>query len=204
VAPTVDALADALVAWWVGLGLDRPHVAGNSLGGGIALELARRGVVASATALSPIGFWSRAENAYSTVILHASRRGARLFQPHLRRTVRSRAGHALALSVYYGRPARRAPTAAAADVAGLAEAPGFEATLPHVSAYRFRDGDELRVPVTIGWGTRDALLLPWQADRARAALPRARHVPLPGCGHVPMSDDPAGVAALLLTASATA
>jgi pimeloyl-ACP methyl ester carboxylesterase len=56
--------------------------------------------------------------------------------------------------------------------------------------------------VTFGWGTRDRLLLPRQAERARAALPRARHVPLPGCGHIPMSDDPEGVAALLLAGSA--
>ena len=47
--------------WWGELGLERPHVAGNSLGGGIALELARMGVVSSATALSPIGFWSPGE-----------------------------------------------------------------------------------------------------------------------------------------------
>ena len=39
-----------------GLGLERPHVAGNSLGGWIALELAQQGAVSSATALSPGGF----------------------------------------------------------------------------------------------------------------------------------------------------
>jgi pimeloyl-ACP methyl ester carboxylesterase len=58
------------------------------------------------------------------------------------------------------------------------------------------------VPVTIGWGTRDRLLIPRQAERARVMLPQARHVPLPGCGHIPMSDDPEGVAALLLAGSA--
>jgi pimeloyl-ACP methyl ester carboxylesterase len=58
------------------------------------------------------------------------------------------------------------------------------------------------VPVTVGWGTRDRLLVPRQAQRARAALPQARHVPLPACGHIPMSDDPDGVAALLLAGSA--
>jgi pimeloyl-ACP methyl ester carboxylesterase len=56
--------------------------------------------------------------------------------------------------------------------------------------------------VTIGWGVHDRLLLARQAERARAALPSARHVPLPGCGHVPMSDDPDGVATLLLQTSA--
>ncbi len=35
------------------IGLERPHVAGNSLGGWLALELAKRGNVRSATGLSP-------------------------------------------------------------------------------------------------------------------------------------------------------
>jgi pimeloyl-ACP methyl ester carboxylesterase len=101
----------------------------------------------------------------------------------------------------YGRPARREADEAIADLESDARAPGWEATLAQSRRYAFHDGDELRVPVTIGWGTRDRLLLPRQADRARAALPRGRHVPLPGCGHIPMSDDPDGVAALLLQAS---
>jgi pimeloyl-ACP methyl ester carboxylesterase len=55
-----------------------------------------------------------------------------------------------------------------------------------------------RIPVTVAWGTRD-LVLPYrrQARRARAALPTARHVLLPGCGHLPFSDDPRRCAELL-------
>ncbi|HUO36911.1 MAG TPA: alpha/beta fold hydrolase [Mycobacterium sp.] len=34
-------------------GLDRPHLAGNSMGGGVAIELARRGRAATVCALSP-------------------------------------------------------------------------------------------------------------------------------------------------------
>src|SRR5512140_3471195 len=41
-------------------GLDTPHVAGNSLGGGIALELAAAGLARSATALAPVGFFTSA------------------------------------------------------------------------------------------------------------------------------------------------
>ena len=47
--------------------------------------------------------------------------------------------------------------------------------------------------VTVAWGEHDKLLLRRQADRARAALPQARHIILPGCGHVPTYDDPAVV-----------
>jgi pimeloyl-ACP methyl ester carboxylesterase len=39
-------------------GLQRPHLAGNSMGGFVALELARRGRAATVCALSPAGFWS--------------------------------------------------------------------------------------------------------------------------------------------------
>ncbi|GAB3947378.1 hypothetical protein GCM10027614_42500 [Micromonospora vulcania] len=53
--------------------------------------------------------------------------------------------------------------------------------------------------MTVAWGTRD-LVLPYhsQTRRARAALPEARHVPLPGCGHLPFADDPDACARLLI------
>src|ERR1700712_3835548 len=39
------------------LGIQRAHVAGNSMGGWLALELARRGRARSVCALSPAGMW---------------------------------------------------------------------------------------------------------------------------------------------------
>jgi len=201
--PTVEALARAVHDWWTKeLGLQRPHVGGNSLGGAIALELARMGAVASATALSPIGFWNDAESRYGRVMLRVTHfastgRAGALMQ----RIVRSPLGRQATIGLMYGRPAKRDPDDAVEDLVQLARAPGWEATLPISREYAFRDGEQLQVPVTIGWGTRDRLLIPRQAERARAALPRARHVLLPRCGHIPMSDDPDGVAALLLAGS---
>ena len=200
--PTVEALARALAAWWRALGLDRPHVAGNSLGGGIVLELARMGVVSSATALSPVGFWSPGEARYGRTMLRVTHFSATRLSRPMAALLRSPAGRQATIGLMYGRPARRDPDEAVADLESLARAPGWAPTLPLTRAYVFHDGDALRTPVTIGWGTRDRLLIPRQAERARQALPRARHVPLPGCGHIPMSDDPEGVAALLLEASA--
>ena len=172
-------------------------MAGNSLGGGIALELARMGVVASATALSPVGFWSPGEARYGRTMLRVTHGLATRLGPQMQRVrAARRAGRQATIGLMYGRPARRDGAEAAEDLVQLARAPGWEATLPMSREYVFRDGEELQVPVTIGWGTRDRLLIPRQAERARALLPRARHVPLPGCGHIPMSDDPEGVAAL--------
>jgi pimeloyl-ACP methyl ester carboxylesterase len=200
--PTVAALARAVAEWWSELGIVQPHVAGNSLGGGIALELARMGEVASATALSPIGFWSPAEARYGRAMLHVSHFAATRLGAQMRRLVRSAVGRQATIGLMYGRPARRDGREAVEDLVQLARAPGWEATLPRTRDYVFARGEELRVPVTIGWGTRDRLLIPRQAERARVLLPRARHVPLPGCGHIPMSDDPEGVAALLLAGGA--
>ena len=42
IEPTIPAYADAFEWFFAELGLERPHVAGNSMGGAIALELARR------------------------------------------------------------------------------------------------------------------------------------------------------------------
>lgn len=206
VTPTLDAYVDAVVAFFADAGLERPHVAGNSMGGGIALELARRGAVASATALSPIGFWSPAERRYGRLTLQLMRLLARRARGPLKRAVGTPAGRQLLLGTILGRPARQDAAAARRDVDALADAPAFAATLRAMQGYAFADGAALDgTPVTVAWGTRDVLLIErTQARRARAALPRARHVALPGCGHVPMSDDPEGVAALLLEATAAA
>ena len=37
-----------------------------------------------------------------------------------------------------------------------------------------------------------------QAETAKKRLPHAHHVRLPGCGHVPMNDDPQLVAKVIL------
>jgi pimeloyl-ACP methyl ester carboxylesterase len=204
VTPDVGAYVDAVQDFFAEAGLERPHVAGNSMGGGIALELARRDAVASATALSPIGFWSTAENAYSQVVLRVTAFLARHARPLLDRGLGTAAGRTLLVGHMFGRPGRLDPAAAREDVAQLAAAPAWHGALRQLRRYDFVDGAQLDpVPVTIGWGTRDRLLVPAQARRAQAALPHARHVPLDRCGHLPMSDDPDAVAELLLVASET-
>lgn len=201
-APTVEALTDAVEAFIAEQQLDRPDVVGNSLGGGIALELGRRGAVRSVTALSPIGFWTPVERRTGAAALTVSRLLARHARPLLLRLARSKTGRRVAFNLFYGNPGAKDPEEMAADIEAIGAAPAFEATLPHTRNHLFHDGEQLQLPVTIAWGTKDRLLRPRQAERARAALPAARHVPLPGAGHVPMSDDPEGIAALLRTSGA--
>ncbi|MEU2981724.1 alpha/beta fold hydrolase [Streptomyces hirsutus] len=196
--PTMTA---ALAALCGKLELDRPHVAGNSLGGLLALELGREKLVRSVTALSPAGFWTRAERRYAFGVLVGMRRIAeRMPLPLVERLARSAAGRAALTSTIYARPGRRSPEAVVAETLALAGAPGFAETLRAGTAVRFTD-DVPGIPVTVAWGARDRLLIPRQGVRAKRTIPGARLIRLPGCGHVPMNDDPALVARVLLDGS---
>jgi pimeloyl-ACP methyl ester carboxylesterase len=80
----------------------------------------------------------------------------------------------------------------------LGGSPGFEATLLALDTSTFAGGQEIDVPVTVMWGTRDVLLLPRQGPRAVRVIPGARLIPLKGAGHVPTYDAPAEIARNLL------
>ncbi|MGZ3114257.1 alpha/beta fold hydrolase [Streptomyces sp. H62] len=196
--PTTTAVLGAFCA---ALGVDRPHVAGNSLGGLLALVLGRENLVRSVTTLSPAGFWTQTERRYAFGVLTGMRRTARALPlPLVERLSRTAAGRTALTSTIYARPARRSPEAVVAETLALARAEGFAETLRAGRTVLFAD-DVPGLPVTVAWGMRDRLLLPRQGVRAKRVIPRARLVRLPGCGHVPMNDDPALVARVLLDGS---
>ncbi|MGW9028557.1 alpha/beta fold hydrolase [Streptomyces sp. NPDC055722] len=194
VVPALGSLCEALE-------IDRPHVAGNSLGGLLALELGREKRVRSVTALSPAGFWTEAERRYAFTVLTAMRQAARSMPPPLvERLSRSAAGRTVLTSTIYARPARRSPEAVVAETLALARAEGFADTLRAGISVHFTE-DVPGLPVTVAWGTKDRLLVRRQGIRAKQIIPKARLVRLPGCGHVPMNDDPALVARVILDGS---
>jgi pimeloyl-ACP methyl ester carboxylesterase len=179
-----------------------PHVAGNSLGGLIALELARREQVRSASALSPAGFANRAESLGSRGALWLGVRVARRLAPRAPALLASPTVRRVAVGQFVAHPTRMTAADAAANLRAMAAAPWFDDTLPTLRASHFADGADITVPVTVAWGDKDRLLLPRQAKRAAALLPRARIVTLRDCGHIPTYDDPEQVARVVLEASA--
>ncbi|MFI6473507.1 alpha/beta fold hydrolase [Streptomyces sp. NPDC050516] len=194
VVPILGALCEAL-------GIERPHVAGNSLGGLLALELGREKLVRSVTALSPAGFWTPSERQYAFSVLRMMRQVAQALPlPVIERMSRTAAGRTALTSTIYARPARRSPEAVVAETLALRTAPGFEQTLAAGQGVLFTD-DVPGVPVTVAWGSKDRLLLRRQGVRAKHTVPGARLVRLPGCGHVPMNDDPALVTRVILDGS---
>jgi pimeloyl-ACP methyl ester carboxylesterase len=186
------------------LGLERPHVAGNSLGGRIALELAKQNRVRTATGLSPAGFASPAENVYIRNMFRVVVRTARLLAPYAESVTATPFGRAASLGIFVAKPSNLPAAAAAESTRALAGAEWFDETLLALSHSSFSDGEQIQVPVTIAWAEHDRVLWPRQAARAAAAIPGAKVLTLSGCGHVPTWDDPDQVAQVILEGSRAA
>ncbi|GAA2615826.1 alpha/beta fold hydrolase [Paractinoplanes durhamensis] len=197
---SVPNLADRVAAFLGELGVDRPAFGGSSLGGGVALELARRGQARSVVAFSPVGFFGTAEAAWCRAVVTAARAGGSALRPALPRLFGTRAGRVALAGVFYGRPGALPPDECLADARALIAAPGFTAARRELGEWRLTD-PITDVPLTIAWGDRDLVLPYRQAGRARRLLPHARHVRLPGCGHLPFADDPQTCTRLLLEAA---
>lgn len=204
VEPGPYGFADWLESWLAEQGIVKPHVVGNSMGGGIALELGRRGVAGSVTAFSPIGFWGGPGLRWSQVLFKA----LGVLTSAIGRVLRAGLGfgpiRALTLGVFFAHPMRMSATTARSHLDGFTGATGTAQALEGFKGYVLTDADDPgelpQIPTTIAWGDRDLVLTYWtQAKRARQILPFARHLDLASCGHVPFQDDPAACAAAVLS-----
>ena len=204
--PGAATLSDLLIESLseLGIGPGEFHVAGNSLGGLTALELARRGVVRSTCALSPAGFATDLEMRVTRATLGTSVRIARALAPRADVLMARPRARVLLTNTFFARPQRIPRAVAADDMRAMAGAPWFDATLAAVIESPRAAPADVSAPVTIAWGTKDRVLFPRGARRAAARLPRARVVMLPGCGHVPTWDDPPLVARVMLEATGVA
>jgi pimeloyl-ACP methyl ester carboxylesterase len=180
------------------LGLDSVHVAGNSIGGWVALELAKLGRTRTVTALSPGGLWGRRAPIFVRTAMRQSRINSRIVRRLAPGAPRSRWARALFMVQVSGHPARVPYQAANAAVHDMASAPGFRETLRAAERTSFRDGAAIDVPVTVAFGSRDRVLPPVVARRREQLPAHTRWVRISGSGHIPMFDDPRTVVALLL------
>lgn len=185
---TDEALTDWCEQVLDALGWDTAHVAGNSLGGLIALRLGVRGRARSVTAISPAGRargWEQTWARTVLKVLHAVAPVAGRVGPVKDTAV----GRSVAMGVVFGKPAVMTPGYAHLSLEGIEIATAFRETMDGIDLEAETVGP-IDVPVTIAWGTRDVLLWPWQGQRWHADLPGSRLVRLPGLGHTPMPDDP--------------
>jgi pimeloyl-ACP methyl ester carboxylesterase len=191
--PTPQSLAAAVAAFLSELGIERAHVAGNSLGGWVALELAKAGRALSVAGLSTAGLWKRPLGPRPG---RDVRRIGRALLPVLPVLLRTRRGRRLLLRSSVGHPERVPPAAAARLVRSYVTSPGFEGANAAMRAAVFSGVEQISVPVTLAWAELDRLL-----RRPRETTPGWRTLTLSGCGHIPTWDDPEQVAEVLLRAS---
>lgn len=192
--PTPAALARAVTTFLDELVPGLPvHLAGNSHGGWVALELALAGRAHTVTAIAPAGLWPAPLAPKRGV----ARKLARVLLPVLPLVARSRRGRRLALGVTVHDPAKVPPRAALRLLRSYARAPSYTEANTEMRAGVFVGLERIRVPVTLLWPEHDRLI-----GRPAQLPPSVRNLTLAGCGHVPMWDDPAMVAAALLAGSA--
>ena len=184
------------------LGYDKVHLAGNSMGGWVALELARRGRALSVCALSPAGAWEASAKEPGGQLLHASVRRARWFRPLLPLiaplpSVRRRALGDMA--VHGDRTSASELLGIVADVLACTIHDDLISTPERLMPLR------AQCPITLAWSAQDRLFpLHVNGHRARELVPDARFVALEGVGHVPMFDNPQLVADTILQSTALA
>jgi pimeloyl-ACP methyl ester carboxylesterase len=179
-------------------GLDRPHVAGNSLGGLVALHAGATGHARSVTCFSPAGFWRNEREfaptrGFFTSLMQVIERLGPLTEDICRPAPVRR----MIFSVMTAHPARVPDDHATGDIRGFIKAaPALRTMLP--AAEPFTDEIPSDVPVTIAWAARDLVLPMTQARVAKARLPQAEHILMCGVGHVPMFDNPQLVGDIIL------
>ena len=194
-APTAAALGAAISEFLTGIGVERPHVAGNSLGGWVALEMAKAGQAASACLLSPAGLWQMPLGPRSV-----NTRGlAKLAKPLVMLLARREATRLRMLSTVVGRPENVPVDDALQMIRDWIDAPGYADSNQEMRRHVFEDPERVRVPVTIAWGELDRLVAPPKEHRRP---PCTDFIVLEGCGHTPNWDDPELITRVLLEASA--
>ncbi len=202
VEPSVGTMADRLAEELTERGIDKAHLVGNSMGGLMALELARRGRALSVTALSPAGAWKEKSD---------FRKVARQF-----RVVFALMWLLILLSTLFLRFARvrKALNAQAMEHGDRMPEPEIRRAmtslrrthiLPALLSSIDRDGmiqpfNAGEVPIRIAWCEHDKVI-PFETfgRPMLQAVGGAEHVTIRGVGHVPMYDDPEQVTNVILS-----
>lgn len=183
-------------------GWDIADIAGNSLGGYVALRLAERGRARSVVAFAPAGgrgvedpatqdLLVRQRGLYDTMVRIAPRAHLMVTTPERRRqathSITVRSEHIPAALIEH-------------QIMGIARCDGAPALIDAAAAGGWPvDASRITCPVRIAWGEADELL-PWPdaAARWREALPTADWVVLEDVGHAPQLDVPLETAELIL------
>ena len=193
---TFERSTDAVERLLDELGVGAAHFVGNSMGGGIALELAKRGRARSVVALAPAGGWTCGDGEGPRIGNFFARQIKMLERTHAwsERIMRRPGTRRLAFREIM----RHGELVSPADAASISQAAvgcaisrrAIQALLADEVGLTIGDLDRITCPVLLATPQFDRVLPgPRHAPRYRREIPAVRAVTLSGCGHVPVWDD---------------
>lgn len=192
--------AGAVIELLDGLGVDRAAVAGHSMGGLIAAQIARdHPDLVARLVLVDAGGVPMTERRLSAVLRVLSLAHRTLTRPAmLDLLVNSRAARRLMLRGAMADPDCLSNELAAIVIPRL-DAPGFaDAIAASARAVRASDPGAITVPTRLIWGEKDLFAPVHTAQEMVRALPDGRLDVLPGVGHSPMVEAPGPFTRLLI------
>jgi pimeloyl-ACP methyl ester carboxylesterase len=193
---TLGALADDIAALLDALELERPAMVAQSMGGRIALELARRHRVKRLALFGPVGFGEVSQAREIAPFLPkipgalAAMLVPREIVEIVQRRVYGKIGWFSERDIDEYWAPTQFPAVVQATVQMLREF-DWEVLTPAALA-------EIVVPTLVVFGTLDGTVRPTHAEQLVRALPRGRFEWIEGGGHVVMEEGPDRVNALLL------
>ena len=196
-------MADAVEAAMDAAGFGLAHVAGNSLGAHVALQLAARGRAQSVVAFAPPGGWAVDDDAPHALLAEqrAMQAATADVARHADAIVATPEGRRHGTQLITVRSDHLPAELLAHQLRGVAACTGAVPLIEHaIRAGWPVDAARITCPVRVVWGTEDRLL-PWPSAAVRHRrewLPHADWVELDGVGHCPQLDVPLEAAQLIL------
>jgi len=198
---TADSMPDGVAAAMDAAGFERAHLAGNSLGGFVALQLAARGRGLSVTGLAPAGGWSAEfQETYALDYFITQQDQVKKAAPHADRIASTAEGREQATRFIVEDAGLITPAMVVHQLIGAANCPAALEMVEFARREGFNlDAGSIDCPVRFLWGTEDKLLRwPSTAVRFREEwCPEAEYIELDGIGHCPQLEVPLEVAELI-------
>jgi pimeloyl-ACP methyl ester carboxylesterase len=192
---TFASSADHLERHLDEIGVGSAHFVGNSMGGALTLELAKRGRTRSVLALAPAGGWSEGDGEAERLARFFARqlRVTRLTGRYVKTVMKRPGSRRLAMRDVM----RHGELVAPADAVDLAltsvRCPVAGKAIEAARADKglsLQDLDRITCPVLLASPEFDRILpAERHAPRFKREIPGVEARVLPGCGHVPMWDD---------------
>lgn len=199
---TFDGLARNLDDWLGAENLTGIDMVGSSLGARLVLEMARRGQAGAVVALDPGGFWQGWERTFFKATITPSIALVRALRPALSAITENVAGRTALMAQLSARPWALDPAFVARELKSLANTRTVNSLVKDLANGAMQEGPAgTAAPVVIGWGRKDRLCLPQQADRAIKAFPEATMHWFERSGHFPMWDQPEETVRVILDAT---